>query len=96
MKTINGILILEKEHDYDKKDIIWEHDDSIRLYNLGVIHHNNNHTFPQFYEYVKSWDTHSCGEYYPIDKNEAIMKIKGYINRLTNEAKELDELIAKL
>lgn len=96
MKTINGILILEKEHDYDKSDVIWENNKSVRLYNLGVIHHNNNHTFPQFYKYSKPWDAHFCGDYYPIDKDEAIMEIKGYANRLTNKAKEFEKLITQL
>ncbi len=96
MKTINRILILEKEHDYDKNDVIWEDNKSVRVCGIGVIHHNNNHTFPQFYKYSEPWDAHGCGEYYPIDKDEAIMKIKDYANRLTNSAKALEKLIAQL
>jgi len=96
MKTINGILVLEKEHDYKENDIIWEGEDSIRL-SIGVIHHNNNHVFPQFYKYCAPWDSHCCGDYYPMDKDEAFTKINNYLNNeiraLKNLKKQFEEKV---
>ena len=92
MKLLNGLLIIERQNDY-KSGVIYEREDSIRLDKIGVIYHNGNKTFPQFYKYSAPYDNHFCAEYFKVDEQEAYGIIKNYIEK---RRKEIDSLLLLL
>ena len=94
MRFIDDLLIIESQDDY-KHGVIYEREDSIRLDKIGVIYHNGNKTFPQFYKYSAPWDGHFCAEYFKVAKREAYEIIKDYIEKRKREINLLLDLYYK-
>lgn len=92
MKLINGLLIIENKDDY-KNNVVWEKKDSIRLDRIGVIYHNGDNSFPQFYKYSVPYDGHFCAEYFKTDNQEAYEIIKDYIKKRRSEINLLLDLL---
>lgn len=77
------------------KDIIWEEDNAIRLFDYGIFT-NINKEYPLYFKYKSSNDGHFCGTWYPCEKkevinylNEKIADLTDRINYLTNERDSL-------
>lgn len=94
MKLVNGLLIIEKQGDY-KNNVIWEREDYIRLDRIGVIYHNGDNSFPQFYKYSAPYGGHLCAEYFKTDEQEAYKIIKDYIEKNQQEINSLLDLYYK-
>lgn len=94
MKLLNGLLIIENQNDY-KNDVVWEKEDSIRLDKIGVIYHNGNKTFPQFYKISEPYDGHFCAEYFKVDEQEAYEIIEDYIKKRKSEINSLIDILPK-
>lgn len=91
-----GCLVVPDQKDWDKQVEKGE----IRIYGdrfnvWGGFSTKFPTGFPCFYKYVDSWDSHSCGDWIPISKEEGVNKMvaraKLEIEDLTNLCQVLEK-----
>ena len=65
IKKYEKWIIVENKKDLyeNKKEIIWEEDDCIRLGGYGCIYFGDVEKYPALFEYHAPFDAHCCGNY---------------------------------
>lgn len=101
MKQFKNLTIVEDKEDFEENwDYDWEKLDSITLYVKGVGQITNKNkdelTFPLYLEYCEPWETHSCGEYYSMAKQRAILAVEAKIADIKQDLADCVELMKML
>lgn len=90
MKVYDNVLKIESVKDFDG-DVIFKEDWCIRMTEpYGIIVHNGNTSFPQYYRYYDI-DSHGCGIWNLISKeefNKELIKNISEHERVINELRE--------
>lgn len=75
-------------------EVLWENRNMIRISNYGVFILKDNN-YPKYFKYETSLDTHSCGEFYEVRKEDYIEALKEKIADKEETLQELREALAE-
>lgn len=89
IRVNNCIMIISREDFIKYWNETWERFDHINMQEKPT-------EYPAFYSYVSSWDSHSCGNWVKIDKNEFRLAIEKAIEEYKENLNFLEKTLDKL
>lgn len=86
------IKINSKEELKNLNEVIWENRNMIRISNYGVFNLKDDN-YPKYFKYESPLDTHCCGDFYEVRKEDYVEVLK---RKIADKERILQDLREKL
>ena len=90
---IKNLLILRSSDDLKELGKVIYDEPTATRYDEGVLNHEGNKKYPQYYRYCEPFDYHCCGDYNPITKSEFEDRIQVMIEEYQEKIEQLKSLL---